>query len=118
MPWPEIVPENFSTTLLCMYFARACEGKADAGQPRIYYGPTLEESQTWREMFPLDRRAQAWMCRNLTRTLSSLGVQLTPELIETDGHVEPDVFVHDDGHAIIIEKDQGVAEPSAGGKVP
>lgn len=112
MPEPEIVPENFSTTLLCMYFARACEGKADAGQPRVYYGPALEESRAWGEEFPLDRRTQVWMCRNLSHTLYGLGVRLTPELAETYGHVEPDVWLHDDAHAIIIEnKDGGDRNP-------
>src|SRR5271167_3454359 len=99
----EVVHENFSTPLLCMYFARVREGRPDLEQPRVYFGPSREESQSWGELFPLDRGTEVWMCRRLEKTLGSSDVQLTKDRTEHYTGLEPDVRIQDEKHAIVIE---------------
>lgn len=96
---PEIVPENFSTTLLCLYFALA--GRKDAGQPPVWLAPTRTGSRSWGELFTLGSEAtEVWMCRNLEKTLQVLYPGVTEERYRG---LAPDVWIQDGKHAIVIE---------------
>jgi hypothetical protein len=105
---PEIVPENFSTTLLCMYFALAREGKLDAMHPRVYFSRNRGESRGWGELFKLDRGTEVWMCRGLEKTLAGLDVRVTGEHLRAYGQLKPDIWIQDGNHAIIIENKHGL----------
>jgi hypothetical protein len=104
---PEIVPEDFSTTLLSMYIATALERGLNTEHPRIYFAPKREESRPLRDIFPLDRGAEVWMCRDLKWTLGSLGAAVKPDQYRTYGGLKPDVWIQDQAHAIIIENKDG-----------
>ncbi len=95
-----------------MYFALAHEGKLDPEQPRIYFAPSREESRGWEDLFPLDRTAEVWMCRNLRRTFEGLDVPATQEVNTCYRGLMPDVWIQDKHYAIIIEnKDGGGRHP-------
>lgn len=102
---PEIVPEDFSTTLLCLYFALAREGKLDAEQPRVWLAE--KKCHSWGEIFALDAETQVWMCRNLVEVLDGLGVHLVGEQRQTYLGLRPDVWIKDARHAIIVENKTG-----------
>jgi hypothetical protein len=104
---PEIVPEDFSTALLCMYFALAREGRLNAMHPRVYFSRNRGESRAWGELFKLDRETQIWMCRDLNKTLAGLGIRVTGESQRAYGQLKPDIWIHDENHAIIIENKDG-----------
>ena len=103
----ETAPGSFSTTLLCIYFGLVYEGKASPSLPRVYFGPSMEESGAWAELFPSKGRAEVSMSRALRDTLYGLGVPLTPGLAESYGHLQPDIWIQDEGQAIVIENKDG-----------
>jgi hypothetical protein len=104
---PEIVPEDFSTALLCMYFALAREGELPADRPRVYFSRSQKDSRAWGDLFRLDRKTQVWMCRDLGRTLTDLDVSVSGDYQRKYGQLKPDVWIQDGQHAIIIENKDG-----------
>ncbi len=97
----EAMPENFSTTLVCLYFAAAFERGLELLQPRVWLAPA--QPRAWRDFFDLDRNARVWMCRDLLRILGDRDIPVTKEHVDQFGALKPDVWLEDAKHAIIIE---------------
>src|SRR5947199_833342 len=98
---PETMHEDFSTALLCLYFGLLAEGRFDAEQPRVYFAPCRKESQPWSELFSLGGGTEVWMS-HLTRPLHPR-CAVTEERWQHYNGLKPDVWIQDDGHAIMIE---------------
>jgi len=95
------MPENFSTTLICLYFAAAFERGLELLQPRVWLARA--RPRAWKDLFDLDRNARVWMCRDLLRLLGDWGIPVTKEYVEQFGGLKPDVWLEDAKHAIIVE---------------
>lgn len=102
----ETMHEDFSTALLCLYFALASEGKLDAEQPRVYFGPSRKESQCWGELFSLGTGTETWMSY-LSRFVRGHGPSPFENRWQQYKGLKPDVWIHDNDHAIIIENKTG-----------
>lgn len=101
------LPENFSTSLLTVFFADLRKEEPRRNSVLDLEIETASGKRKLRELFPFSTNADVWMCPDLCKSIREWGQEPTEGDRNYYGQKRPDIWCKDEAHILFVENKTG-----------